>query len=223
MFFFDFNPAAPASTFNLANFISTIGSILISIVVIIIGYLLNKKTLNASEINTKKSLEASMLIAQNAIKSKRIEERKNEIYKKLNDFYQPLYEYRQKSQRLYDLFIIRLKAEAELNGEHFRTLTYLLDGRELNHNEEVLMSEIIIIGSLIENLIHTKAGLIDDERLRINFLPKLTSHIIILRLAWRRELVGESAKFIDYVFPSEVDALISERIRSLQAELKGLE
>lgn len=73
---------------NWVNFAASIGSILVSIVVIYFADPRTKKHLLRAikilKLTTNKEL------TDKTIRSKRIEERKNEIYKSLNDFYEPL-------------------------------------------------------------------------------------------------------------------------------------
>lgn len=214
----------PNSSFNLANFIASLGGIFVSGLVIYLGYRYNKKALAASEANTKATLITSSANNDKTIASKRIEERKNEIYKKLNEFYQPLFQYRQKSTLLYFKFkeVFEQSFIATATQHRFRTLNYLLDGGEINGNEKALLVQIIRIGKLTENLIHEKAGLIDDDDLRKIWLPKLTTHLLILRLAYKGELKGETIKFEEHTFPAGIDDLIEKRIKALQEELKSL-
>jgi hypothetical protein len=209
--------------FDVINFIASIGSILVSIIVIITGYCFNKRALKTSEMNTRKTLLTSSQNTDKTIASKRIEERKSEIYKKLNEFYQPLFEYRQKSTLLYLKFKEKFVVVGpDESASAFRTLTYLLNRNEFTGNEKALLEEIINIGKLCEDLIHKKAGLIDDDSLRKDWLPRLTTHLLILRMAYQKKLSGEPEKFIDLAFPLGIDELIEERIKVLQQELKEL-
>jgi hypothetical protein len=152
------------------------------------------------------------------LKSRVVEDERKEIYKKLNDFYGPLLQLRKKSEKLYRLFSKRLGKE----GENFRTLNHLLEGKEMTENEKVLLEEIIKIGEKCEDLIHQKSGLIDDRELRNNILPRLTTHLLIIRIAFEGKLKNHTDEFNDLAFPREVDDLLEEKIQHLQKRLKEL-
>jgi hypothetical protein len=81
---------------------------------------------------------------------------------------------------------------------------------------------MIKIGGLCEELIQNKAGLIDNEELRRKWFPLAAKHYLIIRLAYNRSLKGEVALYKDSMFPIQIDALIEERISTLQQELKSL-
>lgn len=213
--------AATEAPINWTNFWVSIGSIVVSIIVILVSYFNTRATLRSSNKNIERTLAANRENTEMTLRSKRIEEKKNEIYKKLNEFYGPFYQLRSKSQLLYNKFVQKYKSE-QTTTEHFRTLTYLLEGGVVEGNEKILLDEIIKIGEKCEALIHDKAGLIDDEDLRIKWLPMASTHYLILRLAYKGQLHGEAEKFKLHTFPMEIDALIEKRIKELQKELEEL-
>lgn len=150
--------------------------------------------------------------------SKSQENERDEIYKKLNDFYGPLLQLRKKSELLYLIFSADLKSD----NPQFRTITHLLEGRDLTKNQRELLEEIINIGEQCENLIHDKSGLIDDKELRNETLPKFTSHLLMLRMAFKNRLEGKDAKFQSYTFPRNLDKKLEDRIEELQSRLNEL-
>lgn len=152
------------------------------------------------------------------VKSKRVEESKNEIYKKLNEFYGPLVQLRAKSNLLYQKFSTKYRE----SDPEFKTLMYLLEGNELTGNEKIMFEEILKVGNLTSTLIQEKAGLIDDERLRTIYFPRATTHFLVLELAYKKSLIGDVDKFKDSTFPRELDSLIEGRIVALQQELRSL-
>ena len=208
---------------NWINFTASIGSVFVSLAAIYFAFKNSQKILASSDINIQNTLAANSLNTDKTIKSKRIEERKNEIYKSLNDFYGPLYQLRQKSKLLYDKF--KVNKTPNTPDSRFSTLLYLLtEGGpdKLSDNEKELLHEIIKIGEQCEKLIHDKAGLIDDENLRSEWFPKATKHFLILRLAHSGKLKGQVDLFSDSMFPIEIDELIEKRINDLRIELKNL-
>ena len=164
------------------------------------------------------SILASILIVRMTMKSAKDEAKRKQIYKKLSEFYGPFLDLRKKSHLLYE----RFQKDYRNENPNFSTLKYLLDGSTFTGNDKELLSEIIKIGEKCENLIHSKAGLIDDEELRTNVLPMVTTHYLILRLAFEGKLEGEKDRFNDLSFPKIVDELIEKRIISLQTELHEL-
>jgi hypothetical protein len=141
-----------------------------------------------------------------------------EIEKKLNEFYGPLLQLRMKSNALYAKFSEKFRA---IDAD-FATLTYLLSGKTFTGNDEVLLKEIIKLGKASEQLIHDKAGLIDDEELRKDIIPKATTHFLLLRLAYKNILIGEPTAYKDSTFPRELDVKLEKRNKSLMQELQDL-
>lgn len=184
------------SAFDWGKFLISMGPVLVGILAIVFTNVQTNKNLN----------------------SKKVEEKRQEIYKKLNDFYGPLLQLRKKSNRLYQKF----SESHKTTNNQFRTLTYLLDGNTFRGNDETLLKEIIDIGEQCEKLIQEKSGLIDDSHLRTEVLPKATTHFLILRLAYNGALKGDSAKYKDLTFPSDLDNLLEKRKSELEAELREL-
>lgn len=178
------------------------------------------------------------------ISERKREERRKEIYKKLNEFYGPFQSYLNTSKEFYKIFVVGKPAG-------FRTLTYLLDPEQdydfgngkfdkvvLNDTDKQLLEQIFHIGNKLEDLIIEKAGLVDDPELRYDFKPdeKLTdvslegngllafakTHFQLIRLAYSGNFKGEVERFKDYVFPKQLPIKIENRIQKLQSELKEL-
>lgn len=178
------------------------------------------------------------------IKEKKRDERRKEIYAKLNDFYGPFQAYLNTSKELFRIFAIGKPKE-------FRTLTYLLDPtqkyKDENGNEapivltdvdKELLKEIIKVGKKLETLTVEKSGLVDDAVLRYDYSvdPSSTDvklkdnglltfakvHFQIIRLANEGKLKGDVSRFKDYVYPRELNAKIETKITELQKELKSL-
>ena len=179
------------------EFVKTIGPILVGIAAIIASYFYNKKMLKL-----KKNEDTIKIINQ-----------------KLSEFYGPLQQYRKKSAQLYEKFTYG-------KPEGFRTVLALLEGKEFSGNDKYLLDEIIKIGEKIEELILSKSGLIDDDKLRNDLVPRLGAHIILLRLMYQGVIKGEDEKEVERfkrdVFPREIDNEIERRIKELQALLEEI-
>lgn len=189
--------AENSSSKGWLDYLSVIGPILIGVLAVIYSSIQTRKTIRASK----------------------IEAERKEIYKKLNEFYGPFYQLRNKSNLLYKKFAVNHRE----TDESFTTLKYLLDGNKFVKNDKKILNEIIEVGKRCENLIHDKAGLIDDEILRSQIMPKVTTHYLILRLAFEKKLKGDSKLFVEHVFPGEVDELVNIRISELQDRLRELD
>lgn len=148
------------------------------------------------------------------IQNKKHDDERKEIYKKLNEFYGPFEQLRQKSRRLYALFVAS-------KGENFRTLPALLKGEKFNNNDKRLLGEIISIDVQLEKLILDKSGLIDQEEIR-DLLAKAATHFSIISQAHEGKLKGEADRFMEYVFPRELDDKISMQIGHLKNRLSEL-
>lgn len=191
------NCLAKAAVTDWKVIISSLGAVFVGSLAIIISYFLSKKTLNAR---------------------KREEEIKG-ISQKLNEFYGPLLQLRMKSNKIYQIFSKKHRAK----DEHFATLTYLLKGTKFTGDDDALLKEIISIGKQCEELIHNKAGLIDDSKLRTEILPRATTHFLLLRLAHAGTLSGTDLEmYKDLTFPRELDELLEKRKKELEDMLNKL-
>lgn len=97
-----------------------------------------------------------------------------------------------------------------------------MDGHEFVGNDKVLLEEIVKIGKECEDLILTKSGLIDDELLRVDLLPKAAAHYYILRMAFQGTIKGDTERLEDYVFPQEFDFYIERKNEELEKRLIAL-
>lgn len=192
-------------------YLIAIGPIIIAIIGMWFSYAQLKKSLQQSHSQFLKSFEHRVM-------EKSIEDRRNEIYKKLNEFYGPLLQLRKQSNRLYEIF----RKEYYPKDENFRTLDYLLKKHKFSFTEKSILSEIIDIGKQCEDLIYSKSGLIDNKELRYEILPKFTSHLRILRMAYNEKLEGKPLDFESYRFPRELDNELQIQIDKLQEELNQL-
>lgn len=152
------------------------------------------------------------------LEAKKQDEERAQIRKKLDELYGPLLQLRMKSNLLYQKFSESFRA----SDQNFSTLIYLLNGHVFTGNDAVLLNAIIEIGKKTEDLIHEKAGLIDDTNLRTVVLPRAITHFLILRLAYQRALVGDTVKFRNLTFPKDLDTLLENRKKILEDRLDKL-
>lgn len=177
------------------KFLQDFGPVVISAIALLVTYKITIKTLNSQ---------------------KKIEERVI-INKKLNDFYGPLLQLRMKSKNLYLKFHKKFKEQ----DDNFSTLKYLLKGNKFSGNDLILLEQIVEIGKQCETLIHANAGLIDDSKLRLDLIPKATTHFLLLRLAFEGKLVGDVNNYVDLTFPKDLDENLEFRKKQLEIDLKN--
>lgn len=193
--------------FDLIKFIQDLGPVIVSVIALGVSLYLTKRTLAAQEKNTRMTFDAQ-----------KETEARQEIYKKLNNFYGPLLQLRQESNQLYKKF-----SEKYRNADpDFATLTYLLKGFQFDGNDKILLEEILNLGQKCENVIHENSGLIDDVELRNVLIPRAVNHFLLLRLAYKGVIRGEVDKYRDLTFPRELDSKLEERKKQLETDLQNL-
>jgi hypothetical protein len=179
-------------------------SLVVSIGALILTYKLTKGAWEEARRNAERTL-------QHQVK----ETEAKAIREKLDVFFGPLIQLRSTSNILYDAL-----RGAQPNPENFRTLKAVLEGFQFDANSKMLVEEIIALGKLTEELIATKAGLIDEEIAEIVW--KLQAHYRVLRLAYNGALKGEYDRFKDHVFPRGIDEALHAKASNLKARLKWL-
>jgi hypothetical protein len=195
----------------MIQYIAPVLTFIATLIVAFLGFWYNRKLLNLNLTHN-----------QNIIMQKNQEDEKKEIYKKLNDFYGPFLELRQKSILLYQQFALEKKRKSEENGDKFRTLLALLNGELFTGNDDIILTEMIKINEKLEEMIVSKAGLIDDKELREVILPRFSTHVLLMRLAYEKKLVGNVESFRDKTFPSELDEAIKKKIDELMKRLNDI-
>ena len=160
------------------------------------------------------SLFGALFVNWRLLKSKCKEEERNDINKKLSEFYGPFTQLRNKSQMLYRLFV-------KGKEEHYKTLSALLNGTKYDENDQNLLKQIILINKQLEDLIISKSGYVEDLELR-NLLGKAATHFNVMDLAYNKQIKGEAERFEEYLFPRELDQKIEDEIKKLHNRLKQL-
>lgn len=160
------------------------------------------------------SVLAALFANWRLLKSKSREEERNEINKKLSEFYGPFTQLRKKSSMLFRVLV-------EGKEEHYKTLSAILNGDEFSCNDKTLINQIISINKKLEDLIINKSGYVEDSELR-HLLGKAATHFNIISLANDGLIIGEIEKFEKYLFPRELDDRIESEIEKLNKRLKDL-
>jgi hypothetical protein len=195
------------STLNIWKFIQDLGPTIVSIIAVLATLWVTNKTLKSQAAQNLKTLNAQ----------KDIETRQS-IQKKLNELYGPLIQQRIKSSKLYEKFSAKYRA----HDENFSTLIFLLNNNHFEDNDKILLEQIIQLGEDSERLIQEKSGLIDDPDLRLEILPRATTHFLLIRLAYKGDLRGKSDEFKDLTYPRELVSKLEARKAQLEEELEHL-
>ena len=195
------------ASINFWKLVQDLGPTVVSIAAIIVTLIVTKQTLKTQTNQNLKTLNA-----QKEFEARQV------IQRKLDEFYGPLIQQRIKSSKLYEKFSAKYKDK----DKNFSTLLYLLNGFQFTGNDKVLLEQIIQLGEESERLIQEKAGLIDDTELRIDIIPRATTHFLLIKLAYNRKLIGESTEFNDLTFPRELLNKLEERKNNLEKELQKL-
>lgn len=179
-----------------------------------------------NQFNTQNTLAREQFDHQREVAKKqyqlsRSEEEREEIYRKLGTFYGPFKELRTQSKILYRKFAAKLREEAKQQGQRFRTLEHLCQGKHFIGQDAEILSEILRIGKEILILIETRSGVVDKVELQ-ELLGMVATHTRILQLACDGKLTGPPDLFADLVFPRELDSAIESAILRLQDKLKEL-
>ncbi len=131
------------------------------------------------------------------------------LQKQLDEFYGPIQHLRMESNTLYENFI---SARRAANPE-FRTLIELAkNGKSgFSSTERAILEQIVEIGNEIRKIIGEKSGLVEDRDLTSKWLPLLTTHIRLFKLAWEEKLSHSHLGALgNHTFPNGVDEAIAK-------------
>lgn len=182
------------------------GPTIVGVLALVYSYRMNSKLIRESE--RIKELEH-----ENEYKQKIQYFDRNEVYKRLNDFYAPLQLLRRTSKELHNIF---------KNGKEFRTLPHLLKDGKLDKNSNQILEEIIKVGDECRHIIISNSGLIDNKELRENHLPKLLTHYFLIKQANCGLISNELERFKGYEFPNEIDDILDLKVDDLYRQLEVL-
>lgn len=160
------------------------------------------------------SIFASLVINNRILKSKLREDEIKEINSKLNEFYGPFIQLKEKNKILYELF-------TKDKEDYFKTLVALLKGEEFKGNDKKLLNEIIEIDKKLESLIVDKGGYIENDYLR-GLFAKASAHFNIMNQAYNGTLRGEVDRFKEYIYPKELDLEIKKEVNRLNNRINVL-
>ena len=194
------------STKLFIDYIIDAGPTIVGVLALVFAYFMNKNLIKENEKLKNKELE-------NEYKQKIQYFDRNEVYKRLNDFYSPLQLLRRTSAELHKIF---------KNGENFRTLPKLIGGEKFKDNDRVILEEIIRIGEESKQIVISNSGLIDNQELRDIHLPKLLTHYILIKKAFNGELSDQIDRFQGYEFPNEIDKILDDKVNELYGQLYQL-
>jgi hypothetical protein len=138
-----------------------------------------------------------------------------QIEEKLDSFFGPYMQISETNKLLHGELASR---QASPPGGHFRLLRLLLTSdwrKTVSKTDETLIDEIIRHDKVLDELIRTKAGLVDDAVRR--YLERASLHFRIISLAHEGAL-RHDASFPDhlYVYPRQLDEVMQRQVARLR-------
>ncbi|MBU1413959.1 class I SAM-dependent methyltransferase, partial [Myxococcota bacterium] len=146
---------------------------------------------------------------------------RDDIQRRLKEFYGPFRAIRSESRTLYSYFALIEKKEQNDKGQYFRTLRHLTDGNELSKQDTAILSDILYLGQKQLDLIENEGGAVTNSNL-LELLGMLGAHIRALLLAAKSKLDGLGVQLEGLVFPLEVDGAIESEVMKLQDRYQQL-
>jgi hypothetical protein len=167
--------------------------------------------------NTLKLVETSRMTSEAAIWQKANETELRDIQAKLDNFYYP--------------FFVLLKADHQFAQDlrkrqkdpNYRLLVKLFDSawmEGLPIGDRKLVEIVCGYAETLEKFINDKAGMVDAKI--VPYLARASAHFRILHLAYKRELGDDPNRFVDYVYPKQIDDVLSFEIRRLRTRVDQL-
>jgi len=180
------------------------------ILLAILGWFLSNRTIS-------RQLDARRREEQREYKYKQLEAEGKLIRQYLDDFYRPYLRLSDTNKKLHDI----LKAK-QSNPKSFRTLIKLLEKYEFSLNDKALVDEIISIGGQLTGLIVEKSGVVDNKSMH-NELVEASRHFRILRMANEGKICKEEERFVNFVYPRQLDDKLRDEIEKLEKQLCEIE
>lgn len=172
--------------------------------------------LRNAEGNTRRTLEAAQRNNNASIWQKANETELREIQGKLDGFYMPFQLLSKANHQL-------AKDIRSRQAEGYRMLLKLFDKEwrdSLLDGDKKLVEIVCNNGEELRALIASKSGLVDDKILP--YLSRASAHFRILHLAYKSELGTDPTRFREYVYPRELDGVLSLEIARLRNRIEEL-
>ena len=146
---------------------------------------------------------------------------REEIRRKLNQFYGPFKEIRTESRYLYSIFALDEKKAERNSGGYFRTIRYLAKKHTFQESDEGLLDAILTLGERQLEMIEKEGAAISNSSLA-ELLGQLGAHIRLLLLTREKNFLPIAEKLESLVFPLEIDGAIESEVRRLQKRYEEL-
>ncbi|WP_146193070.1 hypothetical protein [Maritimibacter sp. 55A14] len=107
--------------------------------------------------------------------------------------------------------------------EEYRLLDKLFDSewtKALSAGDKELVREICQTGERLSSMIKENIGLVDPDILP--YISRAIAHFRVLRLAYEGKLGDDSAPFLRYVYPKQLDPVLQMELERLQRRVKKL-
>jgi hypothetical protein len=166
--------------------------------------------------NTLKMTEAAQKNTEAAIWQKANETELRDIQAKLDEFYIPF----QLQSRANHQFAQDIRSRQD---EGYRMLVKLFDVQWRNGlppGDAKLVEIVCKNAEELRALIASKSGLVDDKILP--YLSRVSAHFRILHLAYESQLGNDATRFMQYVYPRELDPVLGLEIARLKDRIEQL-
>lgn len=166
--------------------------------------------------NTRRTLEAAQRNGDASIWQKANETELREIQAKLDGFYVPFQLLSEANHQLAQDIRSR-------QPDGYRMLLKLFDKEwrdNLSDGDKKLVEIVCRNGEELRALIASKSGLVDDNILP--YLSRASAHFRVLYLAYSGELGSDSERFKKYVYPIQLDGVLSLEIARLRGRINEL-
>lgn len=172
--------------------------------------------------NTQKTIVAAQKNNDASVWQKANEAELKDIQSKLDGFYIP---FRLLSDANHH-FAQDLRAKENAKGrKDYRMLIQLFDQdwiKSLSDWDKKIVEIVCCSGEELRKLIETKSGLVDEQILP--YLSRVSVHFRVLHLAYEGSLGSDPSSFKDYVYPRQLDDVLTlevDRLRARMAQLRA--
>lgn len=173
--------------------------------------------LYVSQKNTKRMADAALSAAQEAMWQKANETELREIQTKLDTFFSP--------------FFVLLKTDHQFaqdlrerqHDDTHRLLIKLFDLswlKSLSPGDKALVNIICENAELLDRFLTDHSGIVDAQILP--YLARARAHFRILHLAYKHQLGDNPTRFVDYVYPTQLDYVLSLEVERLRKRIEQL-
>jgi hypothetical protein len=205
---------SPSSSSTRTPWIPVISSLITGVITLsgaIIGFCFSQR-------NTRATIRSAAQLSEAALWQKANETEARDIQAKLDGFYGPFMQMSQAN------FLMAQDLRARSGGpEVHRLLLRMFDQGwkdNLSVGDRALADEICQTAETLRKFIIDKSGMVNGTV--VPYLARAAAHFRILHLAGQGKLGTDSAPFVKYIYPRELDRVLELEVSRLKARLEVL-